>query len=140
MSPRDRENSFPRMPLRAPGDARYSGRAFVWVKTKVSATAPTIHRERDLHVGMGFTTRKNAEDCLIFRTGMPTRLARDVHEVIISPRREGWDSWGDEIGIFNDPIFSADPTTTSWSHDPAGAADENCWPMADAIENHSGLQ
>src|SRR5262249_44563904 len=94
-------------------------------------TAPTIHRVNDLHVGMGFTTRKNAEDCLLFRTGMPTRLARDVREVIISPVREhsrkpneaiarieqfcpgprvelfareagiGWDAWGDEVGLFD---------------------------------------
>jgi N6-adenosine-specific RNA methylase IME4 len=111
--------------------ARFSGRAFVWVKTKASVTASTIHRVNDLHVGMGFTTRKNAEDCLLFRTGMPTRLARDVREVIISsirehsrkpdeavarieqfcpgPRvelfaretRDGWDAWGEEVGLFS---------------------------------------
>ena len=111
--------------------ARYSGRAFVWIKTKAKATMPTIHCEHDLHVGMGFTTRKNAEDCLLFRTGSPERLARDVREVIISPVREhsrkpaeaiarierycpgprvelfarqvreGWDCWGDEVGMFN---------------------------------------
>jgi N6-adenosine-specific RNA methylase IME4 len=104
----------------------------VWIKTKAKATAPTIHPEHDLHVGMGFTTRKNAEDCLLFRTGMPQRLARDVREVIVSPvrehsrkpdeaisrierfcpgprvelfareAREGWDSWGDEVGMFNE--------------------------------------
>ena len=71
-----------------PWGARYSGRAFVWVKTKAKATTPVIHCEHDLHVGMGFTTRKNAEDCLLFRTGMPQRLARDVREVIVSPVRE----------------------------------------------------
>ena len=68
--------------------ARYSGRAFVWVKTKAAAAIPIIDCERDLHVGMGFTTRKNAEDCLLFRTGMPQRLARDVREVIVSPVRQ----------------------------------------------------
>jgi N6-adenosine-specific RNA methylase IME4 len=68
--------------------ARYSGRAFVWIKTKAKATTPLIDCESDLHVGMGFTTRKNAEDCLLFRTGMPQRLARDVREVIVSPVRE----------------------------------------------------
>lgn len=115
--------------------ARYSGRAFVWVKTKAKATTPVIHCEHDLHVGMGFTTRKNAEDCLLFRTGMPKRLARDVREVIVSPVREhsrkpdeaiarierfcpgprvelfareardGWDAWGDEVGVFNEQAF-----------------------------------
>jgi N6-adenosine-specific RNA methylase IME4 len=84
---------------------------------------------------MGFTTRKNAEDCLLFRTGMPQRLARDVFEVIVSPIREhsrkpdeaivrierfcpgprvelfaresrdGWDAWGDEIGMFNEAPY-----------------------------------
>ncbi len=116
--------------------ARYSGRAFVWVKTKAKAAIPIIHCEHDLHVGMGFTTRKNAEDCLLFRTGMPRRLARDVREVIVSPLREhsrkpdeaiarierfcpgprvelfarevrdGWDSWGDEIGMFYERVFN----------------------------------
>ncbi len=116
--------------------ARYSGRAFVWIKTKAKATVPIINCEHDLHVGMGFTTRKNAEDCLLFRTGMPQRLARDVREVIVSPVREhsrkpeeaiarierfcpgprvelfarderdGWDPWGDEIGIFNERVFN----------------------------------
>ena len=116
--------------------ARYSGRAFVWIKTKAKATMPIINCEHDLHVGMGFTTRKNAEDCLLFRTGMPQRLARDVREVILSPVREhsrkpdeaiarierfclgprvelfareardGWDAWGDEVGVFNEPAFN----------------------------------
>ena len=116
--------------------ARYSGRAFVWIKTKARVTTSTIHCEHDLHVGMGFTTRKNAEDCLLFRTGMPQRLARDVREVIVSPvrehsrkpdeamarierfcpgprvelfareGREGWDAWGDEVGMFNEQTFN----------------------------------
>lgn len=128
-----------------PWGARYSGRAFVWIKTKAKAALPTIHCEHDLHVGMGFTTRKNAEDCLLFRTGMPQRLARDVREVIVSPVREhsrkpdeaiarierfcpgprvelfareardGWDAWGDEVGMFNEQALirtelSAGPT------------------------------
>lgn len=42
----------------------------------------------DLHVGLGYTTRKNAEDCLLFRVGKPRRAARDVEEVIIAPLRE----------------------------------------------------
>jgi hypothetical protein len=29
--------------------ARYSGRAFVWIKTKAKTTSPIIHREDDLH-------------------------------------------------------------------------------------------
>ena len=41
-----------------------------------------------LHVGMGYGTRKNAEDCFLFRVGSPKRLARDVHEIILAPVRE----------------------------------------------------
>jgi N6-adenosine-specific RNA methylase IME4 len=133
--PRSRTQLSPDQVARAWG-ARYSGRAFVWIKTKAKVTTPTIHYENDLHIGMGFTTRKNAEDCLLFRTGMPQRLARDVHEVIVSPvrehsrkpdeaftrierfcpgprvelfareAREGWDTWGDQVGMFNEPILT----------------------------------
>lgn len=100
---------------------RYSARAFVWVKT---------NQDGSLHTGMGYTTRKNAEDCLLFRLGSPERAARDVHEIIISPVREhsrkpdesfarierfasgpylelfsresrdGWTTWGDETSKF----------------------------------------
>lgn len=55
---------------------RYSGRAFVWVK----------HDGEKLAVGNGLTTRKNAEDVLLFKTGKPERRAADVHEVIMAPR------------------------------------------------------
>jgi MT-A70 len=54
-------------------------------------------------------------------------------ELFAREQREGWDSLGDELGMFNDPDFGADPTT-SWTHDPTGAA------AADAFENHGGLQ
>jgi N6-adenosine-specific RNA methylase IME4 len=62
---------------------KFSGRAFVWIKTlEGNGSLPR------LHTGMGYTTRKNAEDCWLFRRGMPKRKARDVHEVIIAPVRE----------------------------------------------------
>jgi N6-adenosine-specific RNA methylase IME4 len=115
-----------------PCGARYSTRAFVWVKTKKSTAndLPFGVTAESLHRGMGYTTRKNAEDCFLFRTGRPKRLAADVDEIIISPVREhsrkpdeafarierlcadprvelfarekrpGWDSWGDEISKF----------------------------------------
>lgn len=106
---------------------RYSGRAFVWVKTTPDG----------LHMGQGYTTRKNAEDCLLFRRGAPKRTAKDVHEVIISPVREhsrkpdeaygrierfaagpylelfarqehlGWTAWGDQVGRFSLPMLEA---------------------------------
>jgi MT-A70 len=69
--------------------ARYSGRAFVWIKTKRSRGQQLfIHADDDLHMGQGYTTRKNAEDCLIFKAGRPERLARDVREPILAPARE----------------------------------------------------
>jgi len=58
--------------------ARYSGRAFLWVKQN----AETLWKS------LGYTTRKNCEDCWLFKFGRPPRLFANVHEVIIAPRRE----------------------------------------------------
>lgn len=70
---------------------RFSGRAFVWIKThprtSVGGDPVWIHRS-SLHKGMGYTTRKNAEDVLLFRRGAPARNSRSVEEIIIAPRRE----------------------------------------------------
>ncbi|HYI43686.1 MAG TPA: MT-A70 family methyltransferase [Sphingomicrobium sp.] len=113
---------------------RYSGMAFTWIKLKRSFDArqlrvlPTL--EADLHVGLGFTTRKNAEFCLLGRRGSARRNAKDVREIILSPVREhsrkpeeardrierycdgpylelfarsarpGWTAWGNEVGKF----------------------------------------
>lgn len=71
---------------------RYSGVAFTWVKLKRShddrqlTVLPLI--ERDLHVGLGLTTRKNAEFCLLARRGNARRQAKDVREIILAPVRE----------------------------------------------------
>lgn len=71
---------------------RYSAVAFTWVKLKRSHDAlqlrvlPTI--EGDLHVGLGLTTRKNAEFCLLGRRGNAKRLSKKVREIILSPVRE----------------------------------------------------
>lgn len=71
---------------------KYSGMAFTWVKLKKSHNPDQLRAlpsaESDLHCGMGYTTRKNAEFCLLGRRGAPKRLAKDVREVILSPRRE----------------------------------------------------
>lgn len=110
---------------------RYSGRAFVWVKTERADSEPLFVFRDGLHTGMGFTTRKNAEDCLLFRRGSPKRLVMDVHEVILSPvrqhsrkpdeayerivrfaagprlemfsreSRDGFETWGREVGKFD---------------------------------------
>lgn len=71
---------------------RYSGIAFTWIKLKKSFNAQQLHflptSDGDFHVGLGFTTRKNAEFCLLARRGNARRLAKDVRELIVSPRRE----------------------------------------------------
>jgi N6-adenosine-specific RNA methylase IME4 len=65
---------------------------FTWVKLKPSniglaAASLWFHRD-DLHMGQGFTTRKNAEFCLIGKRKRSLRQNAGVHEIIISPRRE----------------------------------------------------
>ena len=58
----------------------YSGTAFVWAKLNPSGIG--------FHTGMGFTTRKNVELCLLGKRGSPRILAHDVRELIVTPRRE----------------------------------------------------
>lgn len=64
-----------------------SGMGFAWVKLNPKA-ATLFVMPSDIAIGGGFTTRKNAEFCLIGRRGKPPRHSASVHEVIISPRRE----------------------------------------------------
>ena len=110
---------------------KFSGRAFVWFKTRPDRAAPPWLFPDTFHSGMGFTTRKNAEDVLLFKTGRPKRDARDVREEIVSvvrqhsekpedqyvrierfcpgPRlemfsrkaRPGWDAWGNQVGALD---------------------------------------
>jgi N6-adenosine-specific RNA methylase IME4 len=60
---------------------------FVWVKLNPRASSAPFS-ERDLFFGPGLTTRKNAEYVVLGRRGRPERLARDVFEIIVAPRRE----------------------------------------------------
>ncbi len=114
---------------------RYSGIAFTWVKLKKSFDANQLRvlpsADGDFHFGLGFTTRKNAELCLLARRGNAKRVAKNVRELILAPRREhsrkpdevydrieqyaigpyleifarasrpGWTSVGDESGKFD---------------------------------------
>jgi N6-adenosine-specific RNA methylase IME4 len=114
---------------------KYSGSAFVWIKLRRAYDKNQLRllptSEADLHTGLGHTTRKNAEFCLLARRGRPHRLAADVREVVLAPvrehsrkpaevyrrierfcagprielfareRRPGWISWGDEIDRFD---------------------------------------
>lgn len=71
---------------------RYSSVAFTWVKLR-KTLQPGQYKtaslcDSDLHVGLGLTTRKNAEFCLLGRRGSPRREAKDVREIILSPVRE----------------------------------------------------
>lgn len=108
-----------------------SGMGFVWIKLNPRAASLFI-LETDLATGGGFTTRKNAEYCLIGKRGRSVRESASVHEVIIEPRREhsrkpekfysrveqysagprlemfarqkrdGWDSWGNQTDKFGE--------------------------------------
>lgn len=113
---------------------RYSAVAFTWVKLKRSFDARQLRlvptADADLHVGLGLTTRKNAEFCLLGRRGNCRRNSKSVREIIMAPVREhsrkpdevygrieaycdgpylelfarqawpGWDAWGNEVGKF----------------------------------------
>ena len=58
----------------------YKTVAFVWIKLTPSGD--------DLHTGLGWWTRANAEICLLATRGHPRRQARNVHQVILSPVME----------------------------------------------------
>jgi N6-adenosine-specific RNA methylase IME4 len=114
---------------------KYSGVAFTWVKLKASsADAMFLTTHEDFHVGMGYTTRKNTEMCLLARRGKPKRLSKSVRELLISGIREhsrkpdeayrrieefapgpylelfarankpGWTSWGNETEKFGEVL------------------------------------
>lgn len=117
---------------------RYSGVAFTWIKLKRSYDPQQLRclptAESDLHVGLGFTTRKNAEFCLLARRGNARRAAKNVREVILAPvrehsrkpdeaherierycdgprlelfaraRRKGWACRGDQVGRFTNGV------------------------------------
>lgn len=50
--------------------------AFVWIKQN--------RKSDSLFWGMGYWTRANAEFCILATKGSPKRVAKDVHQVIIS--------------------------------------------------------
>jgi N6-adenosine-specific RNA methylase IME4 len=115
---------------------KYSSVAFTWVKLRRSFAVDQFRLiggidESDLHVGLGLTTRKNAEFVLLGRRGNCRRAAKDVREIIMEPVREhsrkpdemyarverycegpyaelfsretraGWDAFGNEAGKFD---------------------------------------
>jgi N6-adenosine-specific RNA methylase IME4 len=56
---------------------KYKTAAFVWVKQNKSGNG--------IFTGMGYWTRANAEICLFATRGNPVRMAKNVHQVILSP-------------------------------------------------------
>jgi N6-adenosine-specific RNA methylase IME4 len=103
---------------------------FYWAKLN-KKVAGAQFAERDFFTGLGYWTRANAEQCLLATRGRPKRKAKNVKRLIVSPRREhsrkpdetyerierlvdgpylelfgrasrpGWDSWGDQAGLFD---------------------------------------
>jgi N6-adenosine-specific RNA methylase IME4 len=104
----------------------YKTVAFYWVKLNRASK-----HDADYFTGLGYWTRSNPEQCLLATRGKPTRLAKDVRRLVVARRREhsrkpdgvrerierlvagpylelfaretkpGWDSWGDQIALFN---------------------------------------
>lgn len=115
-----------------------SGMGFDWIKT-LRSTQPYLNTklceiENHLHMGGGFTTRKNCEYVVIGKRGKSVRRNAGVRSTIISPLREhsrkpdqfyqrvetysegpycelfgresrtGWAVWGNEATKFDEPI------------------------------------
>jgi N6-adenosine-specific RNA methylase IME4 len=60
---------------------------FTWMK--LNKNAPTLFFTRDdLFMSGGFTTRKNAEFCVLGRRGRSLRHSKSVREAVLEPRRE----------------------------------------------------
>ncbi len=108
----------------------YKTVGFYWAKLNRSAPRKRF-AEKDFFTGLGFWTRANVEQCLLATRGNPKREAKDVRRLVIAPRREhsrkpeevygrierllggpylelfargtrpGWDSWGDQSGLFD---------------------------------------
>ncbi|WP_432475325.1 MT-A70 family methyltransferase (plasmid) [Brucella anthropi] len=69
-----------------------SSMAFVWLKPKKGASNPRMFApavtDLDFIMGLGKTTRQNAEYVLLGRRGSPRRHSKAIHQLIIEPRRE----------------------------------------------------
>jgi N6-adenosine-specific RNA methylase IME4 len=106
---------------------RYKTVAFTWAKQTTTGNA--------WHMGLGYWNRQNTEQCFLATRGKPKRLAKDIRQLVVEPRREhsrkpdriyrdierlvagpylemfarqrwpGWDAWGNEVGK-----FGAEPT------------------------------
>jgi N6-adenosine-specific RNA methylase IME4 len=108
----------------------YKTCAFNWTKAKLAQI--DMFRDSDEgQLGLGYWVRQNTEFCLLATRGKPKRLAANIRQAIIEPRREhsrkpdcvhgrierlvagpylelfarqqrpGWDCWGNETDKFN---------------------------------------
>ena len=66
----------------------YSSDVFVWVKLNPRQGDAMLYDDGSFAVGMGYTSRKNTEYVLLGRKGRPVRMAKDVRQLIVSPRRQ----------------------------------------------------
>ena len=107
----------------------YKTMGFVWVKGEGLPLFPDDIKDQ---MGMGHWTRANTEPCILATRGRPSRLDAGVRQTILDRRREhsrkpdeqyerierlvagpylelfarntrpGWDSWGNEVGKFEE--------------------------------------
>lgn len=59
---------------------KYKTVGFTWAKQSTTGRA--------WHMGLGYWSRQNTEQCLLAVRGHPVRLAKDVPQLIVAPRRE----------------------------------------------------
>lgn len=64
---------------------RFKTVLLTWAKTTLRTDASWAPK---YHQGLGYWTRANSEMCLLGVRGKPKRLARNVPQLIVSPRRE----------------------------------------------------
>lgn len=71
---------------------RYSAIGFTWIKLLKTFETDQLRfipaDDHDMHVSLGFTTRKNSELNLLARRGNAKRKSRKIRELIVSPLRE----------------------------------------------------
>lgn len=110
---------------------KYKTVGFVWAKLNKKCDE-YYFTKNSFFTGLGYWTRANTEICLLATRGNPKRKSKNVKKLVISKRREhsrkpdeiyenienlldgpyielfsrnirhGWDSWGKEVGLFQD--------------------------------------
>lgn len=118
---------------------RFCTRAFLWPKMKKDYI-DALFLEEDAFIATGYTTRKQTEDCLLFKRGKPKRVSKSVRELMFAGRREhsrkpdqtfdriellydgpyldlfgrasrpGWTVWGNEATKFDPASDSSTPS------------------------------